>query len=86
MDLLRLPRAIIFGESVAATGMAGRMKLLMFEDSVRLSQNEAIVIVLVVLCIWIMGYTTGAEVTRMCEKTTVLHCIFTPAPEDSSRV
>jgi hypothetical protein len=63
------------------------MKLLMMEDSVRLSKNEAIVIVLVVLFIRIMGYTTGAEVTRMWEKTTVMHdWIFTPAPEDSSRV
>ena len=48
------------------------MKLLMIEDSVQLSKNEAIVIILVVLFIWIMGYITGAEVTRMCEKTTVM--------------
>jgi hypothetical protein len=63
------------------------MKLLMIEDSVRLLKSEAIPIILVVLFIWIMGYITGAEVTRMWEKTTVMHdCIFTPAPEDSSRV
>ena len=63
MDLLRFPRHW-FWESVATTGPAGRMKLLMIEDSVR-PKNEAIFIVLVVLCIWIMGYTTDAEVTRM---------------------
>jgi hypothetical protein len=63
------------------------MKLLMIEDSVRLSKNEAIVTALVVLFIWIMGYITGAEVTRMWEKSTVMHdCILTPAPQDSSRV
>ena len=63
------------------------MKLLMIEDSVRLSTNEAIVIILVVLFIWLMGYTTGAEVTRIWEKSSVMHdCIFIPAPEDSSRV
>jgi hypothetical protein len=59
----------------------------MIEDSVRLSKNEAIVIISVVLFIWVIGYTTGPEVTRMWEKPTVMHdCIFTLAPEDSSRV
>jgi hypothetical protein len=63
------------------------MKLLMIEDSVRLSRTEAFVIILVVLFIWIVGYTTGAEVTRIREKSSVKYdCIFTPAPEDSSRV
>ncbi len=45
------------------------MKLLMIEDSVRLLKSEAILIILVVLFIWIMGYITEAEVTRMWEKT-----------------
>jgi hypothetical protein len=63
------------------------MKLLMIENSVQLSRNEPFVIILVVLFIWIMGYTTGAEVTRIWEKTSIMYdCIFTPAPEDSSRV
>ena len=63
------------------------MKLLMIEDSVRLLKSEAILIILVVLFIWNMGYITEAEVTRMWEKATIMHdCIFTPAPENSSRV
>ena len=62
------------------------MKLLMIEDSVQLLKSEATLIILVVLFIWNMGYITEAEVTRMWEKTTIMHdCIFTPAPEDSSR-
>jgi hypothetical protein len=63
------------------------MKLLIVKDSARLSTREAIVIVLVVFFIWFTGYITGAEVTRILEKTRVVYdCIFTPAPEDSSRV
>ena len=55
--------------------------------TVRLTGREAIVITLFFLLIWFAGYMTGAEVTRIWEKSGVIHdCIFVPAPEDSSRV
>jgi hypothetical protein len=39
------------------------------------------------LLTWFVGYVTGAEVTRIWEKSAVIHdCIFVPAPENSSRV
>ncbi len=63
------------------------MKLLMVEDSVQLSRRDGITIILAFLFIWFTGYITGAQVTRILEKTKVMYdCIFTPAPEDSSRV
>jgi hypothetical protein len=63
------------------------MKLLIVKDPARLSSREAIVITLVVLFIWFTGYTTGAKVTSIWEKTRVVYdCIFRPAPEDSGRV
>jgi hypothetical protein len=65
----------------------GRMKGLVVEGTVRLTKYEVIVILLTVLLIWFSGYTTGAEVTRILEKTRVIYdCIFIPAPENSSRV
>ena len=55
--------------------------------TVRLTTSEAIVLTLFFLLIWFAGYMTGAEVTRIWEKTGVIYdCIFLPAPEDSSRV
>ena len=55
--------------------------------SVRLTGREAIVMTLFFLLIWFAGYMTGAEVTRIWEKSGFIHdCIFVPAPEDSSRV
>jgi hypothetical protein len=63
------------------------MKLLVGKDSVQLSKRDGIIMMLVFLIIWFTGYTTGAQVTRILEKTKVMYdCIFTPAPEDSSRV
>ena len=63
------------------------MKLLVVRDSVQLSTREVITIISVFLFMWVMGYTTGAQVTRVWEKTAVMYdCIFTPAPEDSNRV
>jgi len=63
------------------------MKLLVVKDSVQLSKRDGIIMMLVFLIIWFTGYTTGAQVTRILEKTKVMYeCIFTPAPEDSSRV
>jgi hypothetical protein len=59
----------------------------LFKVTVRLTSGEAIVITLFFLFIWFAGYMTGAEVTRIWEKTGVIHdCIFLPAPENSSRV
>ena len=55
--------------------------------TLRLTTGEAIVITLFFLLIWFAGYMTGAEVTRIWEKTGVVYdCIFLPAPENSSRV
>ena len=55
--------------------------------TLRLTTGEAIVITLFFLLIWFAGYMTGAEVTRIWEKSAVIHdCIFLPAPENSSRV
>ena len=55
--------------------------------TVRLTTSEAIVVTLVFLLIWFAGYMTGAEVTRIWEKTGVIYdCIFLPAPENSNRV
>jgi hypothetical protein len=55
--------------------------------TVRLTGREAIVITLFFLLIWFAGYMTGAEVTRIWEKSGVIYdCIFVPAPENSSRV
>jgi hypothetical protein len=63
------------------------MKLLVVKDSVQLSKRDGIIMTLILLIIWFTGYTTGAQVTRILEKTKVMYdCIFTPAPEDSSRV
>ena len=63
------------------------MKLLVVRDSVQLSTREVIIIISVFSFMWVMGYTTGAQVTRVWEKTAVMYdCIFTPAPEDSNRV
>jgi hypothetical protein len=63
------------------------MKLLLVDDSVQLSKRDGIIIVVVFVFVWFTGYATGAQVTRILEKTKVLYdCIFTPAPEDSSRV
>jgi hypothetical protein len=63
------------------------MKLLVVKDSVQLSKRDGIIMMLILLIIWFTGYTTGAQVTRVLEKTKVMYdCIFTPAPEDSSRV
>ena len=55
--------------------------------TVRLTRGEAIVITLFFLLIWFAGYMTGAEVTRIWEKSRVIYdCIFLPAPENSDRV
>ena len=55
--------------------------------TVRLTRAEAIVITLFFLLIWFAGYMTGAEVTRIWEKSRVIYdCIFLPAPENSDRV
>jgi hypothetical protein len=55
--------------------------------TVRLTGRGAIVVTLFFLLIWLAGYMTGAEVTRIWEKSGVIHdCIFVPAPENSSRV
>ena len=55
--------------------------------TVRLTRGEAIVITLFFLLIWFAGYLTGAEVTRIGEKSRVIYdCIFLPAPENSDRV
>jgi hypothetical protein len=55
--------------------------------SVRLTRREAIVITLFFLLKWSVGYITGAEVTRIWNKSAVIHdYIFVPAPENSSRV
>jgi hypothetical protein len=63
------------------------MKLLIVDDSVKLSRGDGIIITFAFLFIWFTGYITGAQVTRILEKTKVMYdCIFTPAPEDSSRV
>ena len=63
------------------------MKLLVVRDSVQLSTRDVIIIISVFLFMWVMGYMTGAQVTRVWEKTAVMYdCIFTPAPEDSNRV
>ena len=59
------------------------MKLLVIRDSVQLSKRDAIIIILIFPFIWVTGYTTGAQVTRVWEKTAVMYdWIFTPAPED----
>lgn len=53
----------------------------------QVTTREAITIVLFTVFTWFLGYITGAEVTRIWEKTMVkFDCIFQPAPEDSSRV
>jgi hypothetical protein len=63
------------------------MKLLLVDDSVQLSKRHGIIIVVVFVFVWFTGYATGAQVTRIFEKKKVVYdCIFTPAPEDSSRV
>jgi hypothetical protein len=55
--------------------------------TVRLTIPEAIEIALFFLLTWFAGYMTGPEVTRIWEKTGIIHdCIFLPAPENSSRV
>src|SRR5688572_4589751 len=63
------------------------MKLLLVDDSVQLSKRDGIIIVVVFVFVWFTGYVTGGQVTRILEKTKVWYdCIFTPAPEYSSRV
>ena len=63
------------------------MKLLVVRDSVQLSTRDVIIIISVFSFMWVTGYTTGAQVTRVWEKTAVMYdCIFTPAPADSNRV
>jgi hypothetical protein len=63
------------------------MKLLLVDDSVQLSKRDGIIIVVVFVFVWFTGYATGAQVTRILEKNKVWYdCIFTPAPEYSSRV
>jgi hypothetical protein len=39
--------------------------------TVRLTTSETIVITVFFLLVWFAGYITGAEVTRIWEKTTV---------------
>lgn len=58
-----------------------------FDKKMQVTTREAITIVLFTVFTWFLGYITGAEVTRIWEKTMVkFDCIFQPAPEDSSRV
>jgi hypothetical protein len=57
----------------------------MSKFNVRLTRREAVVITVFFLLTWFVGYVTGAEVTRIWEKSAVIHdCIFVPAPENSS--
>ena len=63
------------------------MKPLMVENSVQLSRRDGITANVSFLFIRFTGYIAGAQVTRILEKTKVMYrSIFTPPPEDCSRV